>query len=91
MDPIGKWRDDFHMAHLLSKMENLTKDVHADKNDKKRSAPMDFMPEWGLPKEEAEVEEKVIKKKQSVNEQKNILLTIAAAQNREVERKRVKK
>lgn len=74
LDPIGKWRDDFHMAALLAKMENLVKDIYS--KDRNRASPIDFMPEWGMGEQEKEP------KMQSVEEQKRILLEIAGNQNR---------
>lgn len=70
IDPVGTWRDDFRMARLASLITNIANVVYCKKGHKpKETKALDFMPDWGG--------EIIPKKKQSVEEQKEILLTIA--------------
>jgi hypothetical protein len=77
LDPIGKWRDDFHMAYLASVVTNLMISIHC-KEGTKLTKPIDFMPDWIGDRDE------VGQPTQSVDEMKAILLTFANAQNRKV-------
>jgi len=74
IDPVGTWRDDFRMAYLSSIVTNLVLSVHG-KPGVKSKAPIDFMPDWD------EDKEKVVKK-QSIEEQKDILLALAGGRTR---------
>ena len=76
LDPVGAVRDDYWMTYLLSLMTNLTIQVNSKPGAKLTTAD-DFQPPW---KEDAKVE-----KKQSVEEMKQRLLSIAATQNARVE------
>lgn len=58
---------------LCSLVSNLAIRIHA-KRGTKMTSPADFMPKWD--------EESKTVKKQSVEEMKNILLSIAGAQNK---------
>lgn len=82
LDPIGGWRSDFRIASLISIIVNIARSVWG-KEGIKMSVPLDFMPEWD---KEIELETK----QQTVEEMKQILLSIASRQNKEVERKKRK-
>lgn len=83
LDPIGEERDDFRIAHLMSLIFN----IHLQENSKKQlsekdlKTALDFMVEW-----DDEIRNKKKAKKQSWQEMKEILLTIAKTQNKNVER-----
>jgi hypothetical protein len=81
LDPIGTWREDFRVAELLSLITNTARAVHGKKGIK-MSSPSDFMPNWdalasGIPQV----------KKQSAEEMKQILLSMASTHNRKVKNK----
>jgi hypothetical protein len=82
IDPIGTWRDDYRMAYLACTIVNIVKQLYAEKSEKlKLLAPMDFMPVW-----DAEKLKEIEEKPQDLNEMKNMLLSIATAQNKKVKR-----
>jgi hypothetical protein len=84
IDPTGEWREDFRMAYLASLVTNLTISVHGKKGAK-HTEVTDFMPDWSGEKLHEP-------KKQSAEEMKEMLLGIAAAQNKKVAQdKRVSK
>jgi len=85
LDPIGSWRDDYRMAYISSVITNLMISVYGRTNAK-LTTPNDFMPNWGI---EEGSEQEV--KKQSVEEMKQILLSIANAQNKKVQAENVNK
>jgi hypothetical protein len=72
IDPIGKVRDDYWMTYLASLITNLTIQVNGKKGSKLTS-PEEFLPVWA---KEPEGE-----KRQSVEDMKSILMSIASAQN----------
>jgi hypothetical protein len=78
IDPIGTWREDFRLAYLSSLITNLTISVHGKKGAQ-HTSPMDFMLDW--------TGEKKIGKKQSVEEMKAVLMSLANTQNQKVEKK----
>jgi len=76
IDPIGKWRDDFRGAKLESLVVNIVQQLYAKKGVKPIiTTALDFMPDWlGEKREEP--------KQQSVEEMKQVLLSLAAYQNK---------
>lgn len=83
IDPIGTWRDDFRMAKLAALMQNLVILTHSPKGEQpKLKVPYDEMPDWTGDKA------KEIEKKQSVEEMKSILLSIASTQNKKINKPR---
>ena len=85
LDPVGSWRDDFRTASLMAHIVNVINALYAAKGaTPKVSDPMDYMPNWDGEKR---------KKKQSVEEMKELLLGIAKNQNKNVakEKNREKK
>lgn len=74
IDPIGKWREDFHMSYLATLITNIARAVHAKKGTQMTEIE-DHMPAWGVSEEDKPV------KKQTVTEMKEILLGIAREQN----------
>jgi len=79
IDPIGTWRDDFRMAKLAALIQNLVIQLYSKKGTTpKLRNILDEMPDWTGDNAEA------MNKKQSVEEMKTILLSIAATQNRKV-------
>jgi hypothetical protein len=80
IDPIGEWRNDFRGAKLESLIINIVQQLYAKKGHSPIvTTPIDFMPDWLGEKE-------IGPKKQSVEEMKEILLSFARRQNKEVER-----
>lgn len=74
LDPIGKWRDEYMMAYLISSITNIAISAFGKKGTKLTSV-QDFMPKWG----EVEGEEKEVPQ-QSVETMKAILYSIAKGQ-----------
>jgi hypothetical protein len=82
IDPIGSWRDDFRIAKLESLLVNIVQQLYTDTKKGKKpevTSPLDFMVDWDGSKDKEP-------KKQSVEEMKQILLSIASAQNKKVKR-----
>ena len=80
LDPIGKWRDEYSFAVLDSLIINIVGRLYAKKgHTPKEFSPMDFMPNWSG--------EKKVEKKQSVEEMKQALLSIANSVNKKLKRK----
>jgi len=75
LDPVGEWRGDFRMAYLSSIVTNLVISVYGKKGTKTK-VPLDFMPDWGKDKEE-------VVRKQSMEEQREILYAIAGGRVRQ--------
>ena len=82
IDPIGKWRDDFSLAKIESLITNIVQQLYAKKGTiPVNTTPLDFMVDWsGQGKYQ-------IQKQQSVEEQKQILMSWANAQNRQVKKR----
>lgn len=79
LDPIGTWRDDFRTAKLAALIQNLVIQLYSKKGiTPKLKNIIDEMPDWAGDNAET------MNKKQSVEEMKAILLSIAATQNRKV-------
>ncbi len=79
IDPIGTWRDDFRVAKLAALIQNLVMQLYAKKGTTpKLRTIIDEMPDWLGDRTEE------MNKKQSVEEMKEILLSIASTQNRKV-------
>lgn len=75
----------------MALLVNLTLQTHPPKNGIKESdwaKPGDFMPRWGLSQTELVAEEQ---KRQSIEEMKKALLSIATLQNKRVERKKARR
>lgn len=68
LDPIGKWRDDYMMAYLISTISNIAISALAKKGTALTTIN-DFLPKWGEEPEEPQ--------KQSVDQMKQVLLAIA--------------
>lgn len=79
LDPIGEWTGNFRLAYLCSLLTNLTISTHGKKGSK-FTTPVDFMIDWDLEKLNEP-------KQQSVEDMKQILLGIADAQNKSVQKK----
>ena len=82
IDPIGKWREDFRFAKLESLLINIVNQLYHDpkKGKPAMTSPLDFMPDWSG---EFKYQEP---KKQSVEEMKEVLMSIASSQNKKVKR-----
>ena len=85
LDPVGKWRDDYHAAFIISEISNIVKDLYG-KEESERFTPLDFMPKWN--KEDAKKKGKKESKKQGVSEMRQIMLGIADAQNKSLRKVR---
>jgi hypothetical protein len=71
LDPIGKNRDEYGWAVLCSVVVNLARDIYSKKGTyPKHTTPEDFLPDWAG-------ERQKVTKKQTVEEQKQILLDLA--------------
>ena len=92
LDPIGEWRVDFRMASLEAFISNIVTKIWGEKGSK-LSTPLDFMTEWDKEKLDEEVKDAedtfmswtdhgwVERTKQSTEQMKQMMLTIAKAQN----------
>jgi hypothetical protein len=76
IDPIGEWRNDFKFAYMASIITNLMIGAYGKKGSKLTKLE-DFLIKWDTGMVEPE-------KKQSVEDMKQILLSIASAQNKRV-------
>ena len=82
MDPIGTWREDFRFGQLESIIINIVQQLYAEKGKTpKATSPLDFMPDWLGDRVAAEP------KKQSVEEMKQIMMSIASSQNKSVRKR----
>jgi len=80
IDPIGSWRDDFRLAKVESLITNIVQQLYAKKGSKPvLTTPLDFMVDWTGDKSYEP-------KKQSVEEMKAVMMGIANAQNKKVDR-----
>jgi hypothetical protein len=83
IDPIGKWRDEYSFAVLDSLIVNIVSRLYAKKgHTPKEVLPTEFMPNWSG--------EKKIARRQSVDEMKQALLSLAKSVNKRVDGKTVK-
>jgi hypothetical protein len=83
IDPIGKWRDEYSFAVLDSLIVNIVSRLYAKKgHTPKEVLPTEFMPNWSG--------EKKIARRQSVEEMKQALLSLAKSVNKRVDGKNVK-
>ena len=85
LDPVGKWRDDFHAAFIISEVSNIAQDLYG-KEGVKRFTPSDFMPKWN--KEDAKKGLKKESKKQSVGEMRQFMQMVADTQNKSLRKVR---
>ena len=83
LDPLGSWREDFRLAYMSALITNLVISVHGKKGTK-HTNPMDFMLDWDVTKV-TEV------KKQSPEDMKELLKSIAQGVNKKAVPKQVKK
>jgi hypothetical protein len=81
IDPIGTWRDDFRMASILSTVVNITRTLHGKKGIPMTN-PIDFMPDWDFGKSKSV-------KRQSVEEMKAALMSLARSQEKTVKREKI--
>jgi hypothetical protein len=86
MDPIGTWRDDFRFAKLTALVQNIVFSLYHVKGqpEPKYISVTDEMPDFLGEKQEKDNEE------QSVDMMRQLLLGIASAQNKKVERMSIK-
>ena len=77
IDPVGEWRNDFKFSYMASIISNLMIQAYGKKGSKMTKIE-DFQLQWDTG---AETESK----QQSVEEMKNILLSLAASQNKKTE------
>jgi len=92
LDPIGEWRADFRMTYLVT---NILRALYG-KEGVEMVVPLDFMPKW----DEDESDEKtdiikswsvrgwVERKRQTVEEMKQVVLSMKKQQDKRGERKR---
>jgi len=73
IDPIGEWRSDFRISYLTWIVTNLAIQIHGKKGAEQTKID-DFILKWDA----GEKEEKV----QTVEDMRNVLLGIAARQNK---------
>lgn len=83
LDPIGEDRADFRIARLISVVENIARTVWGEEGVE-MTIPADYMPEWDK-EDEDDIESK---KRQTVEEMKQVMLSITDRQNREVKRRK---
>lgn len=84
IDPIGKMRDDFGWASICAVIVNSVRSIFRKEGESpKMVQPKDFMPVWGRYRKDG-----FKKPVQSVEEQKQILLTIARIHNKGREQRR---
>jgi len=76
LDPVGSWRSDFMVAKLMSLIENIARTLYGGEGVK-MTTPKDYMPEWGMKPEKT-----AGKEKQSMEEMKQIMFSIACTQNK---------
>jgi len=84
LDPIGTFRADYRMASLSATVTNLVLSLYGKKGVKHTSAN-EFLPKWDEMINEDEVELKT--NKQSANEMRDILMSIASNHNRSMNKK----
>jgi hypothetical protein len=90
LDPIGRWRDDFHTAQLSSLIINIVNALYHDpkQGKPKDTIPMDFMPMWD--NESAEIRN-TVQEIQTSEQMRETVLEIARIQNLKVEREKMKR
>jgi len=81
LDPIGTWRADYRMAALSSLIMNGMIAWSGDKEEKKPTVPLDFMPDWGGDNEKEAPQ-------QSVEDQKRVLRALVSGQKKRLEREK---
>ncbi len=84
IDPIGEWRAEFREARLEALITNIVQALFPKKGTVPTSInPLDLMPDWTGDKEQ--------QGKQTVEQQKQILMAFARDQNKRVEREEQRK
>lgn len=82
LDPIGEWRDDFRFAKLEARLVNITREIYQQKGKPPEMIlPIDLMPDWTNDK----VQKQVIKK-QTVDQHRDILMSLVKSQNKRMEK-----
>lgn len=74
IDPIGMWRQDYHLAYLLTTISNLAIGIHGKKGTQLHSVD-DFLIKWDSGPEENRV--------QTVEEMKQVLMGMAKTVNKQ--------
>lgn len=75
LDPIGTWREDFRMGQICNTIIMALHSIFAAKGSKHELSAWDFIPKYG---EEAQ-KKKDMPKKQSIEEMKATIFSIAGA------------
>ena len=83
LEPIGEDRGDFRMASLSATIVNIVRKLYG-KTGVEMVSPSVFMPEWDRDFDEEETQVP----KQSVEQMKKILETIADVQNRRIKKEK---
>jgi len=83
IDPVGTWREDYRVAHLISTITNIARTIWHDKEkgELKLTDPKEFMPQFQKKGTKPKVE-----KYQSMEQMKETMLAVARAQNKKMER-----
>ena len=92
LDPIGSWRHDFNHAQLISTITNIASAIHHEEGkEPTMTTAGDFMPIWD--KEERKKLEKKREveqiKRQSAEDMKSMLMSIANVHNKKVARRSI--
>jgi len=85
LDPIGTWRTDYNFASFQSLFINIIRSLYPkDGVEPEMTTAVDLMPVWDRAARKA-VEEK--RPKQSVDDMKSVLMSLADSANKREERK----
>ena len=83
IDPIGRRRDEYNMAHLISTVVNIARTVwHGKGQALKLTTPEEFVPQWGLTDYQPQ------SKGRTMEEMKSIALAFATSHNKAIDKER---
>lgn len=84
LDPIGEWRDDFRFAKLEARLINIVREIYKEKGkEPEMILPIDLMPDWTEDNDKVQKREV---KKQTVNQHRDILMSLVKSQNKRMEK-----
>lgn len=84
LDPIGEWRDDFRFAKLEARIINIVREIYKEKGkEPEMILPIDLMPDWTEDKDKVQ---KQVTKKQTVDQHRDILMSLAKSQNKKMDK-----
>lgn len=89
LDPIGKWRDEYIIAQITSVITNIANAIYCEEGKQPaKTNAIDFLPVWDSEKRKDIQQEE--KNKQSAEDMRMALMSIATVHNKKLQAKDIK-